>query len=79
MYIPEIAKLGHVSLVTPNLQKSLWFFHEVLGLEITERSKDTVYLRVNNEFEHHSLVFLAGDRAYMDHVGWRVKRPEDVE
>ncbi len=79
MYIPEIAKLGHVSLVTPNLQKSLWFFHEVLGLEITERSKDTVYLRANSEFEHHSLVLQAGDRAYMDHVGWRVKRPEDIE
>ncbi|MEK3934907.1 VOC family protein [Sporosarcina sp. FSL W7-1349] len=76
---PEIAKLGHVSLVTPNLEKSLWFFHEVLGLEITERSSDTVYLRAYGEFEHHSLVLKAGDRAYMDHIGWRVKRPEDVE
>ncbi|MEK3935878.1 VOC family protein [Sporosarcina sp. FSL W7-1349] len=79
MYIPEIAKLGHVSLVTPNLEKSLWFFHEVIGLEITERSSDTIYLRANNELEHHSLVLKAGDRPYMDHVGWRVKRPEDVE
>lgn len=76
---PEIAKLGHVSLVTPDLDKSLWFFHDVLGLEITERSNDTVYLRANQEFEHHSLQLKAGDRPYMDHVGWRVKRPEDVE
>lgn len=76
---PEIAKLGHVSLVTPNLDQSLWFFHDILGLEITERSKDTVYLRGNTEFEHHSLELKAGDRPYMDHVGWRVKRPEDVE
>lgn len=79
MSIPEIAKLGHVSLVTPDLKKSLWFFHDVLGLEITERSQNTVYLRANGEFEHHSLVLKSGDRPYMDHVGWRVKRPEDVE
>lgn len=79
MLEPEIAKLGHVSLAVPDLEKSLWFFHDVLGLEITERSRDTVYLRANMEFEHHSLVLKAGDRPYMDHVGWRVKRPEDVD
>ncbi|MGA6205644.1 VOC family protein [Nocardia testacea] len=75
---PEIAKLGYVSLVTPDIDKSLWFFHEVLGLEITEESGGAYYLRANMEFEHHSLVLRPGDRAYMDHVGWRVKRPEDV-
>ncbi|MBO0704862.1 MAG: VOC family protein [Candidatus Dormibacteraeota bacterium] len=76
---PEIAKLGHVHLVTPDLTKSLWFFHELLGLEITERTETTVYLRANMEREHHSLVLEQGDRARLDHVGWRAKRPEDVE
>lgn len=79
MTTPEIAKLGHVSLVTPDLDKSLWFFHEVIGLEITEESNGTYYLRANMEFEHHSLALRAGDRAYMDHVGWRVKRAEDID
>lgn len=76
---PEIAKLGHVSLVTPDLEKSLWFFHDVIGLEITERSANTVYLRANMELEHHSLALKAGDRSYVEHVAWRVKRPEDVD
>lgn len=78
-YSPEIAKLGHAHLVTPDLEKSLWFFHDVIGLEITERSESIVYLRANMEREHHSLVLEQGDRARLDHVGWRVKRPEDVD
>lgn len=76
---PEIAKLGYVSLVTPDLEKSLWFFQDVIGLEITERSSNTVYLRANMEREHHSLALKAGDRSHVEYVAWRVKRPEDVD
>ncbi|MCM1011726.1 MULTISPECIES: VOC family protein [unclassified Brevibacterium] len=76
---PEIAKLGAAHLVTPDLEKSLWFFHEVIGLEITARTETKVYLRAAMEREHHSLVLEAGDRARLDHVSWRVRRPEDLE
>lgn len=31
MSLPEISKLGHVALVTPDLEKSLWFFRDVIG------------------------------------------------
>lgn len=79
MFIPEIAKLGHVALVTPNLEKSLWFFREVLGLEETEERDGTHYLRAWGDFEHHTLSLKAGDRAHVDHIGWRTKRPGDVE
>ena len=36
-FLPEIAKLGHVALVSADLEKSLWFFEEVVGLEKTLR------------------------------------------
>lgn len=78
-YHPEVAKLGAAHLITPDLDKSLWFFHEVIGLEITARTENKVYLRAAMEREHHSLVLEAGDRARLDHVSWRVKRPEDLE
>ncbi|MGO4498915.1 VOC family protein [Paenibacillus sp. 2RAB27] len=79
MNLPEIAKLGHVALVTPDLTKSLWFFKDVLGLEETEVVDGTVYLRAWGDFEHHTLSITAGDRAYVDHIGWKAKRQEDVE
>lgn len=62
-YHPEIAKLGAAHLVTPDLDKSLWFFHEIIGLEITARTENKVYLRAAMEHEHHSLMLEAGDRA----------------
>ncbi|TQS88950.1 2,3-dihydroxybiphenyl 1,2-dioxygenase [Arthrobacter sp. TS-15] len=78
-YHPEIAKLGAAHLFTPDLEKSLWFFHDVIGLEITARTENKVYLRAAMEREHHSLVLEAGDRPRLDHVSWRVKRPDDLE
>lgn len=36
-------------------------------------------LRASGDFEHHTLSLTEGDRARVDHIGWRTKRPEDVE
>lgn len=78
MILPEIAKLGHVALVTPDLEKSLWFFRDVVGLEVTEEKDDTIYLRAWGDFEHHTLSLKAGEKAYVDHIAWKAKRSEDV-
>ncbi|WP_226037524.1 VOC family protein [Aquibacillus saliphilus] len=79
MNLPEIAKLGHIALVTPDMKKSLWFFKEVLGLEETEEVNGTVYLRAWGDFEHHSLSLTPGEKGRVDHIGWKAKRKEDVE
>lgn len=76
--LPEIAKLGHVALVSENLEKSLWFFRDVLGLEETEEVDGVHYLRAWGDFEHHTLSVRAGETSYIDHIGWRTKRREDV-
>lgn len=77
--MPEIAKLGHVALVTPDLEKSTWFFRDIVGLEETDRDADAVFLAAWGDFEHHSLSLTAGDEARLDHVGWRTARPEHVD
>lgn len=76
---PEIAKLGHVALVTPDIEKSLWFFRDVIGLEEVDRQNDTIFLRAWSDWEHHTLSLTPGQRAVVDHVAWRTKHPEDVE
>lgn len=76
---PEIAKLGHVALVTPDIDKSLWFFRDVIGLEEVDRRDDTVFLRAWGDWEHHTLSLRAGDSSTIDHIAWRTKRPEDVQ
>ncbi|ARK29878.1 VOC family protein [Halalkalibacter krulwichiae] len=78
LYAPEIAKLGHVALVSADLEKSLSFFRDTIGLEETEVVDGVHYLRAWGDFEHHTLSIKAGSTSYIDHIGWRTKRREDV-
>ncbi|WP_298362119.1 VOC family protein [uncultured Bradyrhizobium sp.] len=78
----EVAMFGHAAYVVPDLEKSLWFWKDVVGLIETERTADAVYLRAFQEFEHHSLVLIRGkqgEEAHLHHVAFKAKRPEDVD
>jgi len=76
---PEIAKLGHVALVSCDLEKSLYFFKEIIGLEETEEVNGVHYLRAYSDFQHHTLSIEAGESGYVKHIGWRTKTPYCVE
>lgn len=78
-YLPEIAKLGHVAIVSTDLEKSLWFFKEIVGLEETEEVDGVHYLRAWGDFEHHTLSLTAGSESRIDHIAWKAKRREDVK
>lgn len=78
-YRPRIAQCGAIALGTPNLETSLHFFRDLLGMEEVERVGDTVYLRAYQELKHHSLVLFASPTAVVDSYSFRVERPEDVE
>ena len=52
----DIAHLGHAQLFTPDLDASVAFFTDYLGLVVSGRHGDTVYLRTFDDYEHHSLV-----------------------
>lgn len=74
----EVAMLGHVAYEVPDLEKSLWFWKDVVGMIETDRREGEVYLRAAQEFEHHSLVLMQGKEARLHHVAFKAKRPEDV-
>ena len=76
---PQIAHAGTINLGTKNLESSLWFFRDILGMEEVERDGDTAYLRAYQELGHHSLVLTQQDEAIVNSFSFRTKRPEDVE
>ena len=41
----DIAHLGPVELLTPEAERSLFFFHDVLGMEIEHQEGNSVFLR----------------------------------
>jgi catechol 2,3-dioxygenase-like lactoylglutathione lyase family enzyme len=50
-----ISQLAHVELHTPKLDASVAFFHDILGMEESARTSESVYMRCWGEFHHHSL------------------------
>ena len=77
--MPELAKLGHVAFETPDLEESLWFFRDLMGLKVVERDGDTAHLCAMRDFEHHTMSLTEGERGGVDHIGWRAADPESVE
>jgi catechol 2,3-dioxygenase len=67
----EVAHLGHAELLTPEPDKSLWFFTEVLGLTQNGTSGDSVYLRTWDDYEHHSLKLTASASSGIRRTGLR--------
>ncbi len=76
---PQIAHAGGINIGTPDLEKSLWFFRDLLGMEVTAQSADVAYLRGYQERVHHSLVLTRQQEAAINTLSFRVSRPQDVE
>lgn len=73
---PVVGRIGHVALRTADLDRSTWFWKEVVGLEEVERTNEALYLRAWGESDHHSLVLIADDAGGVDHVSWRAASPK---
>ena len=72
-----VRRIGHVAFRTPNLDASIAFYRDQIGLEITQVADGAAYLRCDRS--HHSLVLLQGDDAGVDHLALEVDTPEDVD
>src|SRR5439155_2117441 len=65
-----VCKLGHVQLSTPDIDASLHFFRDLVGLDVVGEDDGKVYLRAWNEIDHHSLVLREGPTG-VDHFALR--------
>jgi catechol 2,3-dioxygenase len=75
----DVAQLAHVELLTPDLEGTLRFLKDLLGMQETERTATSAYLRGYEEQYHHSLVVTAAPRAGLGHVAWRARSPQALE
>ena len=76
---PQVAQVGSINIGTKDLEKSLWFFRDLLGMEEVQRDGNVAYLRCYQEFGHHSLVLTEQDQAIVNAYSFRTRRPQDVE
>ena len=75
----EVAHLGHVELLTPEPERSLWFFTQVLGLTENGSSGDSVYLRTWDDYEHHSLKLTAAATSGIRRTGLRAASQDALQ
>jgi catechol 2,3-dioxygenase len=72
----DVAQLAHVELLTPDIDGTLRFFKELLGMQETERRGSSAYLRGYEEHYHHSLKVTEAPSAGLGHVAWRARSPQ---
>ena len=75
----DVAQLAHVELLTPDLEGTLCFFKDLLGMQETERQAGSAYLHGYEEQYHHSLKVTAAPRAGLGHVAWRARSPQALQ
>jgi catechol 2,3-dioxygenase len=69
----DIAHIGYFELLTPEPERSLWFFTQVLGLTEVSREGSSVYLRTWDDYERHTLKLTAHDTSGIRRVGLRAE------
>jgi catechol 2,3-dioxygenase len=69
--VHDLAHLGRVELFTPDLDASLRFFVEILGLNEAEREGDSVFLRGWGDYERASLQLTAAEQPGVGTISWR--------
>jgi catechol 2,3 dioxygenase len=75
----DLAHLAHIELLTPKPDESLWFFTEVMGLQESGRSRDSVYLRGWDDYEFHTLKLTAAEKPGMGHLALRARSPQALD
>ncbi|MBM3569333.1 MAG: catechol 2,3-dioxygenase [Alphaproteobacteria bacterium] len=69
--IQDIAHLGHVELLTPVPDKSLWYFRDVLGMEAVGQEGQSVHLRGYGDHAHSTLTLTEARRPGLGRISWR--------
>ena len=82
----SLRKLGHVVLNVTDLEASVRFYTEVLGLEVSDRYPTTmvpggmVFMRVNTD--HHGVALVGGastlEKTTLNHFAFEVGSPDEV-
>ncbi|MBT2486539.1 MULTISPECIES: 3,4-dihydroxyphenylacetate 2,3-dioxygenase [unclassified Microbacterium] len=76
---PNILRSAYAELVCTDLDRSRWFYADVLGLVVTAETDDAIYLKGFDEFLHHSLVLRRGDVPALGKLAFRLSGEDQLQ
>ena len=74
-----LSQLAHVEVLTKDLDKSVEFFRDIVGMDETGRQEGSVYLRAWGDYFHHTLKLTQSEESGLGHIGWRADSPEALD
>ena len=74
----KVMRMGRAELKVLDLEKSVDYYTNVIGLEETGRMGDSVYLKAWDEYDHHSVILTKSNSAGLAHFGFKVETEEDL-
>ncbi|MBS4208312.1 catechol 2,3-dioxygenase [Bacillus sp. FJAT-50079] len=72
----DVAQLAHVEIFSPKPEETVNFFTQLLGMEVTGRAGQSVYLRAYEDHYHHTLKITEDHQAGLGHASWRATSPQ---
>jgi catechol 2,3-dioxygenase len=76
--IPDIIRSAAAELIVTDIERSMWFWVDVLGFAVTATEDDAVYLRGWDELIHHNLILRKGPFPALSHLSFRVRSAADL-
>ena len=73
-----ILRLAHVDITCPDLELAAAYYTQVMGLDISERTDDRIFLKCWDERDHHCLAIRHDTRVGMDRFAFKVEHPDDL-
>lgn len=73
-----ILRLGHVDVTVTDLDLATSYYTGVMGMEVSARTDDSVYLKCWDEEDHHSLRLRYASRMGMDRMSFKVHHEDDL-
>ena len=72
-------RLGHTLRFTPDIDRQIDFYTRVLGLRLSDRSRNVVaFLHCEGGSDHHVLALLASDRPGYHHASFEVANIDEI-
>jgi len=80
LYPPfNIVRLSHVEFKVKDLAASRAFYVDILGLQVTDETSDTIYLRALEERGHHCIILTRADKSEAGCLAFKVWAEEDLD
>jgi catechol 2,3-dioxygenase len=74
-----LSQLAYVELLSTNLEETLRFYTDIVGMDMTGRDANSVYLRAWGDYFFHTLKITQSDTKGLGAIGWRADSAEAME